>query len=246
MQHIIVPVDLSPNSKAALRYAAHIAAAAKVGITVVFAYSLLEKAIRYTTKKGQVDKDPEKWIQKRIDKIHASRPDVDVEYKIIKGDILDSLKRMLDITGADLIILGCQGKDENEESFLGSVSVAVVKTSHQPILLIPPKYKFRNLQNMVCVTNNTSPNSFETRDPVNQLKAIFHPGVHILPTDKVHFENVKANEDFQDMLNQQDADLLITHRREKGFMETILGTSRMSIEKFKINIPLLVLVGEES
>ena len=51
MNHIIVPVDLSRNSKEALRYAAHIARAANVGMTIVFAYSLLEKAIRYTTKK---------------------------------------------------------------------------------------------------------------------------------------------------------------------------------------------------
>jgi nucleotide-binding universal stress UspA family protein len=246
MQHIIVPVDLSPNSKAALRYAAHIAAAAKIGITVVFAYSLLEKAIRYTTKKGQVDKDPEKWIQNRIDKIHASRPDVDVQYKIIKGDILDNLKRMINITGADLIILGCQGKDENEESFLGSVSVAVVKSSTEPVLLIPPKFKFRNLQNIVCVTNNATENSFETRNPLNQLKEVFQPGIHILPTGNERFENAKSIENFQDTLHQQNADLLIIHRREKGFMETILGTTRMSIEKFKINIPLLVLVGGDS
>jgi hypothetical protein len=99
---------------------------------------------------------------------------------------------------------------------------------------------------MVCVTNNASPNSFETRDPVNQLKAIFQPGIHILRTDKLQFEDVNAIENFQDTLIQQNADILITHRREKGFMETILGTSRMSVEKFKINVPLLVLVGEES
>jgi len=246
MQHIIVPVDLSPNSKVALRYAAHIAAAVKVGITVVFAYNLLEKAIRYSTKKGQVDKDPDKWIQKRIDKIHASRPEVDVQYKIIKGDILDSLRRMVDITGADLIILGCQGKDENEESFLGSVSVAVVKTSNEPVLLIPPKYKFRNLQNLVLVSNPTLELSFETSDPVNQLKEIFQPGIHILPTGKDQFENLKAIENIQETLLQQNADLLIIHRREKGTMETILGTTRMSVEKFKINVPLLVLVGEDS
>ena len=122
----------------------------------------------------------------------------------------------------------------------------MVKTSNEPVLLIPPKYKFRNLQNLVLVSNPTLELSFETSDPVNQLKEIFQPGIHILPTGKDQFENLKAIENIQETLLQQNADLLIIHRREKGTMETILGTTRMSVEKFKINVPLLVLVGEDS
>ena len=57
MKHIIVPVDLSKNSKEALRYAVHVARAANAEITIVHCYSLLLKAVIYTTKKGYTEKD---------------------------------------------------------------------------------------------------------------------------------------------------------------------------------------------
>jgi nucleotide-binding universal stress UspA family protein len=241
MQHIIVPVDLSPNSKVALRYAAHMASAFNVGITVVFAFSLLEKAVRYTTRKGQVDKDPDKWIQKRIDKIHAQRPEVDVQYNIIKGDILDNIKRQISITDADLIIMGCQGKDENAETWLGSTAVAVIKTSNVPVMLIPPKFKFRGLQNLVFASNKTSANAFGPIKLLNQLQQVFQPNIQI-----VHLDSEKATDTLQETLIQQNADLLIVYRHEKGIFETNMESSRIRAEKFKINIPLLALVGEES
>ena len=148
MKHIIVPVDLSKNSKEALRYAVHVARAANAEITVVHCYSLLLKAVIYTTKKGYTEKDAEKWIQKRLTKIRLKNPEQKIDSKIIQGDVVDSLRRLVEVTHADLVIMGCQGAGENLETFLGSTSGAIVKTTNIPVLVVPPRFKFNGLRSL--------------------------------------------------------------------------------------------------
>jgi nucleotide-binding universal stress UspA family protein len=263
MNHIVVPVDLSNNSKEALRYAAHIADAAKVGITVVFGYSLLEKAIRYTTKKGEVDKDPDKWIQKRINKIHKARPDITIDYKIIKGDIVDSIRRQVDITNADLVIMGCQGKDENAETFLGSTAGSIVKATNIPVLLIPPRNKFHGIRKVVFAVKNTSVRFMGTLEPIIDIKQIFKPHIQLLHlgeepdpipdqsfsivqliNDITRYGNDNFNESINEYLDQHHADLLVVIRRKRGFLEKTLGPTRTPADKFNVDIPVMVLIGE--
>ncbi len=264
MHHIIVPVDLSKNSKEALNYAAHLAAAGKMGMTVVFGYSLLEKAIRYTTKKGQVDKDPDKWIQKRISKIQSKNPDLKIQYKIIKGEILDSIKRLVELYEADLVVMGCQGKDENRDTFLGTTAGAMVKTTNIPVLLIPPRFKFHGINKIVFAVKNTSVRFMGTLEPVISLKQIFKPQVQMLHlgadpdpipdqsfsilqliNDITRYGNDNFNESIHEYLDQHHADLLCVIRRKRGFLEKTLGPTRTPASKFSTDIPVLVLIGED-
>jgi nucleotide-binding universal stress UspA family protein len=73
MNTIIVPVDMSRNSKEALRYAAHLAAYADATIMIVHCYSLLQKVVSHTKGKAEKQIDPEKWITKRIHKLSNLR-----------------------------------------------------------------------------------------------------------------------------------------------------------------------------
>jgi nucleotide-binding universal stress UspA family protein len=264
MRHIIVPVDLSRNSREALNYASHIARAAGVGITVVFGYNLLEKAIRYTTKKGEIDKDPDKWIQKRILKIQSKRPELKIQYKIIKGDILDSIKRLVDVHSADLVIMGCQGKDENRETFLGTTAGAMVKTTNIPVILVPPRFKFKGINKVVFAVKNTSVRYMGTLEPIISIKQLFKPQVQMLHlggepdtipeqsfsilqliNDITRYGNDNFNESIHEYLEQHHADLICVIRRKRGFLEKTLGPTRTPASKFSTDVPMLVLVGEE-
>ena len=264
MRHIIVPVDLSRNSKEALNYASHIAHAAGIGITVVFGYSLLEKAIRYTAKKGEVDKDPDKWIQKRIHKIQQKRPDLKVQYKIIKGDILDSIKRLVDIYDVDLVVMGCQGKDENEETYLGTTAGAMVKTTNIPVLLVPPRFKFHGIHKIVFAVKNTSVRYMGTLEPIIDIKQLFKPLIQLLHlgnepeelpeqsfsilqiiNDITRYGNENFNESINEYLDQHHADMVCVIRRKRGFLEKTLGPTSTPAAKFNLDVPILVLLGED-
>jgi nucleotide-binding universal stress UspA family protein len=264
MKQIIIPVDLSKNSKEALRYAVHLGVMAKASVTIVHCFSLLHKAVIHTTRKGYIEKDPDKWIQKRILKINKKQPELNVDYKIIKGDVIDSLRRLVDTTGADLVVMGCQGTNENMDTFLGSTAGAMVKTTNIPVLLIPPGFRFKGIQRVVFAAKNPFVKNMMTLDPIISIKELFTPHVQLLhlgegtePTpvgsisilqlihDITRYGNDNFNESIHEYLTQYHADLLCVIRRKRGFLEKTLGPTRTPIEKFNSPIPVLVLIGED-
>lgn len=264
MKHLIVPVDLSKNSKEALRYAVHLALKARAEITIVHVYSLLHKAIIYTTRKGYQEKDPERWIQKRISKIASKHPDLKVDFKIIKGDTVDSIRRLVDITGADLVVMGCQGANENPETFLGSTAGAMIKTTNIPVLVIPPRFKFKGIERVVFAAKNTSVRFMGTLEPIIFIKQLFKPHIQLLHLgaapdpvpeqsfsilqvihDITRYGNDNFNESIHEYLTQYHADLLCVIRRKRGFLEKTLGPTRTPADKFSTEIPVLVLIGED-
>ena len=264
MKHIIVPVDLSRNSKEALRYASHIALKAGASVTIVHCYSLLLKAVIYTTKKGTTEKDPEKWIQRRIEKINIKFPGVAADYKIIKGDVVDNLRRLVDTSSADLVIMGCQGAGENADTFLGSTSGAIIKTTNIPVLVVPPRFRFKGIDKVVFALKNPFVRDQETLDPIIDIRKIFNPHIQLLhlgadqepsPEQNIsvlplinavtRYGNDNFNESIFEYLSQYHADLLCVIRRKRGFLEKTLGPTRPPADKFSSEIPVLVLVGEE-
>jgi len=264
MKKIIIPVDLSKNSKEALRYGIHLAAMAKASVTIVHCFSLLHKAVIHTTKKGYTEKDPDKWIQKRILKINKKQPALEVDYKIIKGDVIDSLRRLVDTTGADLVVMGCQGANENSETFLGSTAGAMVKTTNIPVLLVPPGFKFQGIRRVVFAAKNPFVRNMNTLEPMMEIKEIFTPHVQLLHLgegsetapdgsfsilqlihDITRYGNDNFNESIHEYLTQYHADLLCVIRRKRGFLEKTLGPTRTPADKFNTTIPILVLIGED-
>ncbi len=263
MKHILAPVDLSKNSKEALRYAVHLALKANAELTIVHCYSLLLKAVIYTTKKGYTEKDPEKWILKRVAKIRQKYPALKVDYKIIKGDVIDCLRRLVETNGIDLVVMGCQGAGENIETYLGSTSGALIKTTNIPVLVVPPRYKYNGIERVVFAVKNTFVRDASTLDPILEIERIFNPHVQLLhlgesmePTpdltipilsvidDVTRYGNDNFNESINEYLSQFHADLLCVIRRKRGFLEKTLGPTRTPAEKFNVTLPTLVLVGD--
>ena len=264
MNHILVPVDLSPNSKDALRYAGHLAEQAGAEIMIVHCYSLLQKAVTFTTGKGEVNKDPQKWILKRIKKLKQKHPGIIVDFKIIKGDVLDSLKKMMALANADLTVMGTQGEGQNPDTFLGSTSGALVKTTDIPVLLIPPEFRFKGIEKVVFAAKNTFVKYMGPLEPIIQIKQLYKPHIQLLHlgeqpepipqqsfsilqviNDITRYGNDNFNESINEYLSQHHADLLCVIRRKRGFFEKLLGSSRTSATQFYTNVPMLVLIGDE-
>ncbi|MEP6795614.1 MAG: universal stress protein [Saprospiraceae bacterium] len=264
MNHIIVPVDLSGNSKEALYYAAHLAEHAGTDIMIVFTTSLLQKVVNYTAGKGDKPTDAQKWILKRIKKIKRKHPGVPVDFRIIKGDTLDGLKKMIEITKADMVVMGTQGEGENPETFLGSTSGALVKTTDIPVILVPPGFKFNGIDKVVFAAKNTSLRYMGALEPIISINQIFKPHVQLLHlgehpdpiteqsfsilqviNDITRYGNDNFNESINEYLSQHHADLLCVIRRKRGLIEKLLGPSKTLATKFYTDIPVLVLIGED-
>lgn len=264
MKHIVVPVDLSPNAKDAVKYAGHIAHASGAGLTLVYAHSLLQKAVNYTIGKGKKTKNPEKWLDKRIARMKADFPGIQVKKRIVMGDIVDFLKPILEETSADFVVMGCQGQYEEKETYLGTTAGAVVKTTDIPVLLIPSGYRFTGLDRVVFAAKNTGFRNQETIQPLIELKQIFTPHIQLLHLgenqdseleypysilqlvhDVTRYGNDSFNESINEYLSQHPADLICAFRRKRGFLERKLGPTKTFSHKFYLNVPFLVLVGED-
>ncbi len=264
MNHIIVPVDLSKNSKDALRYAGYLADHAGVDLLIVHCISLLHKAVSHIAGKGEIEKDPQKWILKRIKKLKGKHPNLNIDFKIMKGDVLDNIRRLVEITKADLVVMGTQGLHENPETFLGSTSGGLVKTTDIPVVLIPPGYKFDGITKIVFAAKNTFVRYKRNLEPIMRIKEIFNPHIELLHlgemqepvpeqsfsilqviNDITRYGNDNFNESINEYLTQHHADLLCVIRRKRGFLEKLLGPSVTLASTFNVNIPVLVLIGEE-
>ncbi len=264
MNHILVPVDLSKNAKEALRYAARLAAIAGADLMIVHFHTLLQKVVSHTAGNPEIIKDPEKWILKRVAKLKVKHPDLIVNYKVIKDDILPGIQKMVDLTKADIVIMGCQGEHENIDTYLGSTSGAIVKTTEIPVLLIPPRFKFKGIDKVVFAAKNTFVRFMGTLEPIIQINQIFQPHVQLLHlgesqdpmpdqnftilqviNDITRYGNDNFNESINEYLSQHHADLLCVIRRKRGFLEKLLGPTRTPSTKFHVDLPALVLIGED-
>lgn len=264
MNHIIVPVDLSKNSKDALRYAAHLATLTGADLLIVHGYSLLHKAVSYTIGQTDLHKDPERWIQKRVKKLKSKYPDLAIDYRITKENVVDNLKKLVETNDVDLVVMGCQGQGENEGTYLGSTAGALVKTTDIPVLLVPRGYKFKGIDKVVFAAKNTYVKFMGPLEPIIKIKQIFKPHVQLLHlgeqpdpmpeqsfsilqviNDITRYGNDNFNESINEYLTQHHADLLCVIRRKRGFMEKLLGPSKTPSTKFNVDIPVLVLIGED-
>ncbi|MEO6133264.1 MAG: universal stress protein [Saprospiraceae bacterium] len=264
MNHIIVPVDLSGNSKDALRYAAQLAQHAGTDLMIVHCYTQLQKTVKSVAGPAENEKDPLKWILKRIKKIKSKYPTLPVDFRIIKGDTLDSLKKIIENLKSDIVVMGTQGMGQNEETYLGSTSGALVKTTDIPVILIPPGFKFNGIDRIVFAAKDTFVRYMGALEPIISINQIFKPHVQLLHlgeqpdpipeqsfsilqviNDITRYGNDNFNESIHEYLSQHNADLLCVIRRKRGLIEKLLGPPRTPATKFYTNIPVLVLIGED-
>jgi len=263
MHHIIVPVDLSENSRDALVYAAHLAKQAGIGLTMIHGYSLLKKAV-HATGIGREEGDPEEWMNRQAEALKAYLPEVPVSTRIVQGDVVDFLRPLVDETRADFVVMGAQGRHENADTYLGSTAGAVVKTTDVPVLFVPPRYKFQPIDRVVFTVKNTTVRYLGTLEPVLAIKELFKPHIQLLHIgenldpvpeqsfsilqvihDITRYGNDNFNESINEYLSQHRADLVVAIRRKRGFLERTLGPTKTFADKFHVNVPMLVLVGED-
>ncbi|NNH77953.1 universal stress protein [Acinetobacter sp. ANC 5380] len=142
-KHILVPVDESPISYAAVEQALSLANAlhCQVTITSVIAVDPFVGVDFYKVAPAITDYfiQAEKNAQLRLAEIKQSfiRDSIDVDTKIIRGvSPAEGIIHVADEVGADLIIMGSHGRTGFKKLMLGSVAQAVLTQSPIPVLIV--------------------------------------------------------------------------------------------------------------
>lgn len=180
LRRIVVPVDLSPSSENALLLACQIAHLFDANMEVVYVMDSIFEGAKPSasgflssyrkTMQDEVDAFVRKATQESDITCPGDSPAFDhgdtepgtsrpwLRTNIAFGFPEEVLGEMSN--KADLMVMGTTGRGSITRKLFGSVSIAVSKVAHCPVLLVPPQAQFKGFHNILYASN------FESLDPL--------------------------------------------------------------------------------
>lgn len=131
---IVVGVDGSEHSKAALRWAlAEAEAHADSMVTAVLSWQVPFLSFPGAFDREELDKAYKAFLIETVSAI-APKPAVPLETLVAEGDAAESMVEAS--KDADLLVLGIRGRSPFAGLLLGSVSQGAAATAHCPVVLV--------------------------------------------------------------------------------------------------------------
>ena len=141
-QNILVPVDGSETSYAAVAQAAELAKAFGGKITVVQVLALdpyIAAEYISATQTNDLIERARTSVLKTLEEAAAKFSDlgIPVEAKLLEGQVVRrEIIREAETSKADLIVIGSHGRTGLKRLFLGSVAQSVLGEAHIPVLVV--------------------------------------------------------------------------------------------------------------
>jgi nucleotide-binding universal stress UspA family protein len=145
IKHIVVPLDFSEHSSAALAQAKHLAALYRATLTLLFVAE--EHLVPFFSDTGiptfsliQIDPDIVAKAAEALRQLDARTggPEVSTTYEVRIGQAPIEVIDYARAGGADLIVMATRGLTGVERGLLGSVTERVVRTAPCPVWTINP------------------------------------------------------------------------------------------------------------
>ncbi len=132
---ILVPIDFSPYSEAALTLATSLARDG--GGTLVLAHV---EVISMSAAGGEffysLPVPPAELLLNKLDHVFPPDSNVPVERHLLAGDPADAIIRLAETDNIDLIVMGTHGRRGLSRLLMGSVAEAVVRAAPCPVLTV--------------------------------------------------------------------------------------------------------------
>ena len=263
MKKIIVAVDFSSNSINALKQAVKLAKHMDAKIHVVHAYLAIRRADTMINVNRLLKEEAEKQMEAIIEKLDIPE-EISVKTKALKGDPVQAIEKYCHKIGAELIIVGTQGEQNDPEVFLGPVSGGLVKQTEIPILIIPNNYEINEIKKILFTlksmvikdSNQLFPLKFFIRKFNAQLQILQIRTPDTTPEDleisnkikklDAPIDYIEAENIYQGITNyvtDSEVDLVCVMRRRRKFLELLFTRSLTKKDKFNSTIPMLILQG---
>ncbi len=159
MKNILVPIDFSPVSKNALRYAIDLACFYQSKITLFHAYTpaMIEPYMAVYMQEALKNQQEEVAINYFAEIEHEvpveQRREIQMEFKISMGPAVEEIISVSKEIGSDLIIIGMRGGNILIRKIMGSTTAALLQRSVCPVMVIPQGKKFGVFQHIAYATN---------------------------------------------------------------------------------------------
>jgi nucleotide-binding universal stress UspA family protein len=138
ISRVIVPLDFSDVSEAALPLAAHLAQRRGVPMTLVHVIEMSPEFLAYSEGVSQVDAllELEEKGQEYLRRIADGISGVEVETVVLRGRPARQIVELVDEYTDPLIVMSSHGHSGFRRMVLGSVAARVVQTAGVPVMLV--------------------------------------------------------------------------------------------------------------
>lgn len=268
IKRILIPVDFSPASAAALRYAESFAAftqAAEVKVVHVFTPQVATGDVLVIPPMGELMDQRDEAFNKFLAKIPAPEG-LTRKSELLLGFAADKI--IGQSADFDLVIMGCTGETDLLEQVFGSIASEVSQNAECPVLLVPDRAVFKEYNNILYASNNLS----LSRRAVLQFRnfnELFHARVHFVhindeegqhegkreslfaplfnnPEPEFAFEIQEVTADsvqegLVEYLQAKPIELAVMVTRQRGFWASLFHSSSTKQMVLHPETPLLVL-----
>ena len=163
MKTVIAPVDFSETSRNALFFAAELCKRAFARLVVINAL-----------QGGDEEKAKNELEQIELSLKTFFGSDLRLDLSIAPGNLVDSLKEIINVERPDIIVMGTKGASGLKRILLGSNTVNVIAQTDVPVFVIPEAAQFENFikkgKNRVVLATDLE--SLENEDILDVLKEI--------------------------------------------------------------------------
>ncbi len=225
---IVVGIDGSPSSTRALHWAVRQATAEHRPLTLVHAVHSVTPAytdaaiVDVVEARSAMESEGRRVLDEARELVEWADPDVEVHEVFDLADPRDVLLQLSD--GAAMVVVGSRGRGKLRTLLLGSVSVAVVRHAHSPVVVVRPGNSGK-VRNGVTVGVDTTEPSL----PVLEF-AYRQASLHGLPLTVVHCLNYVLDADEERLalstalagMSEKYPDVHVTTRVAKGDPDEVL------------------------
>ena len=133
---ILVPIDFSVHSYAALDFASALAATTNATITILYVDEAVAVGKDSSTPLNQEEHRDQTWA--RLVQVNPTRPAIEHDHKILFGSARDQIAEFANSRHFDLIVLGTHGRTGVRRVLMGSVAEHVLRNIECPVITVKP------------------------------------------------------------------------------------------------------------
>ncbi len=144
IRHILCPVDFSDTSRHALEHAFASAHWYEARVTVLHVLSvplpvmpLTGVPLAASALPPLRSEDVSEEVRRFIGSTNGAAPDT-ADGAVVEGSAVGEILRQAEQPTVDLLVMGTHGRSGFEALFLGSVTEKVLRSTHVPVLTVPP------------------------------------------------------------------------------------------------------------
>ena len=262
MNKILVPVDFSETSLNALSYAIKLFENTEVEFTVLHTYEISRSAFHMKSIDRILEEDAEREMKNLLKSTKEEYPDIVLTPKIYKADAISTITKLGNSGTYDFIVMGTKGASGLKEVFIGSVAGGVISKTKAPVLIVPRKYQYTPMDEIVFAVGGIPLSDLTLIKPLLKLASLQSCKIKVLhitegkkldledllssnevfePTVTFAYTDGNINERMNEYIKNKNTKLICLVKSKKDFLSRIFEESVTMKQTFCSPIPLLVL-----